>query len=156
LAYERGKATLILVNKWDKIKKDNAAVGRYVEDIREKVKFMDFAPMIFISAETGQRVPKIFEVVDRIYEQYTKRIPTAQLNALIEKSVQKNPVPRYRNKPVQIFYATQTKIKPPTFVFFVSHVQGIHFSYERYLMNQIREHFGFDHVPLKLVFRSKR
>jgi len=156
LAYERGKACVIVVNKWDKIKKDDSAAGRYVEDIREKVKFMDFAPVIFVSAETGQRVPKIFELVDRVYAQYTKRIPTAQLNALIEKSVQKNPAPRYRNKPVQIFYATQTKIKPPTFVFFVSHAQGIHFSYERYLMNQIREQFGFDHVPLKLVFRSRR
>ncbi|HRS97641.1 MAG TPA: ribosome biogenesis GTPase Der [Smithella sp.] len=156
LAYERGKVCIIVVNKWDKIKKDNAAVGRYVEDIRQKVKFMDFAPIMFVSAATGQRASKIFELADRVYEQYTKRIPTASLNALIEKSVQKNPAPRYRNKPIQIFYATQTDIKPPTFVFFVSHAQGIHFSYKRYLMNQIREQFGFDHVPLKLVFRTKR
>jgi GTP-binding protein len=156
LAYERGKACIIVVNKWDKIEKDNSTVGKFVEDIKDKVKFLDFAPIIFISAVTGQRAPKIFELIDKVYEQYTKRIGTSPLNDMVEKSVRRNPMARYQNRQMNISYATQTDVKPPTFVFFVSHAKGIHFSYERYLMNQIRETFGFDSVPLKLVFRKKR
>jgi GTP-binding protein len=156
LAFERGKACIIVVNKWDKIEKDNSTVGKFVEDIKDKIKFMDFAPIIFISAVTGQRAPKIFDLVDKVYEQYTKRIGTSPLNDLVTKSVQRNPMARYSNRQMHISYATQTDIKPPTFVFFVSNTKGIHFSYERYLMNQIRETFGFDSVPLKLVFRKKR
>ena len=117
---------------------------------------MDFAPIIFISAVTGQRAPKIFELIDKVYDQYTKRIGTSLLNDLVEKSVQKNPMARYANRQMHISYATQTDVKPPTFIFFVSNTKGIHFSYERYLTNQIRETFGFDSVPLKLVFRKKR
>jgi GTP-binding protein len=156
LAYERGKAGIIVVNKWDKIEKDNTTVGKFVEDIKAKIKFLDFAPIIFISAVTGQRAPKIFDLINTVYEQYTKRITTAQLNVLVEKAVQRNPMPRYQNRQMQISYATQTDVKPPTFVLFVNNTKGIHFSYERYLMNQIRESFGFDSVPLKLVFRKKR
>jgi len=156
LAFERGKACIIVVNKWDKIEKDNSTVGKFVEDIKDKIKFMDFAPIIFISAVTGQRSPKIFELIDKVYSQYTKRIDTSPLNDLIEKSVQRNAMALYSNRQMHISYATQTDVKPPTFVFFVSNVKGIHFSYERYLMNQIRETFGFDSVPLKLVFRKKR
>ena len=156
LAFERGKACIIVVNKWDKIKKDNSTVGKFVDDIKDKIKFMDFAPIIFVSAITGQRAPKIFELIDKVYDQYTKRIGTSPLNDLVEKSVRKNPMARYANRQMHISYATQTDVKPPTFVFFVSNTKGIHFSYERYLTNQIRETFGFDSVPLKLVFRKKR
>lgn len=156
LAYERGKACIIIVNKWDKIEKDNFTVGKFIEDIKDKIKFMDFAPIIFISAVTGQRAPKIFDLIKDIYSQYTRRIDTSSLNALLEKSVRKNPLPRYQNKQVHIYYATQTNVKPPTFIFFVSNAKGIHFSYERYLMNQIRAALGFDSVPLKFIFRRKR
>lgn len=156
LAYERGKACIVVVNKWDKIKKDDSTVGKFVNDIKDKVKFLDFAPIIFISAVTGQRAPKIFDFINTVYEQYTKRIGTSLLNDVIEKSVRKNPVPRYQNRQMHIAYATQTDIKPPTFVLFVSNSKGIHFSYERYIINQIREAFGFDSVPLKLLFRKKR
>ena len=156
LAYERGKACIIVVNKWDKIEKDNSTVGKFVEDIKDKIKFMDFAPIIFISAVTGQRAPKIFDLIDEVYSQYTKRIGTSPLNDLVEKSVKKNPMARHQNRQMHISYATQTDVKPPTFVFFVSNTKGIHFSYERYLINQIRETFGFDSVPLKLIFRKKR
>ncbi len=156
LAYERGKACIIVVNKWDKIKKDNSTVGKFVENIKDKIKFMDFAPIIFISAVTGQRAPKLFELIDKVFDQYTKRIGTSPLNDLVEKSVRSNPMARYANRQMHISYATQTDVKPPTFVFFVSNTKGIHFSYERYLMNQIRDGFGFDSVPLRLVFRKKR
>ncbi len=156
LAYERGKACIIVVNKWDKIKKDNAIVGKYVEKIKETLKFMDFAPIIFISAVTGQRAPKIFNIIDDIYSQYTKRVDTSALNTLLENITRKNPLPLYQNKRVRIFYATQVDIKPPSFVFFVSAVKGIHFSYRRFLTNQIREKFDFNVVPIKIIFRKKR
>jgi GTPase len=156
LAYERGKACIIVVNKWDKIEKDNATVGKFVEDIKDELKFMDFTPIIFVSALTGQRAPKIFDVIDEIYIQYTKRVGTSQLNTLVEKAIQKNPLARYQGREMHISYATQTAVKPPTFVFFVSNVKGIHFSYERYLINQIREQFGFEQVPIKIIFRKKR
>lgn len=156
LAYERGKACIIVVNKWDKIEKDNSTVGKFVEDIKDKIKFMDFAPILFISALTGQRAPKIFELINEVYSQYTKRVDTSPLNNLVERSVRKNPMARYQNRSMSISYATQTGIKPPTFIFFVPHAKGVHFSYERYLMNSIRSEFGFDKVPIKLIFRKKR
>ena len=156
LAYERGKASIIVVNKWDKIVKDNATVGKFVEDIHDKIKFMDFAPIVFISALTGQRAPKIFDVIHEVYSQYTKRVDTSPLNDLVEKCVRKNPMARFQNRGMGISYATQTGIKPPTFVFFVPHARGVHFSYERYLINSIRSEFGFDKVPIKLIFRKKR
>ena len=156
LAYERGKACIIVVNKWDKIEKDNATIGRYVADIREKIKFMDFAPIIFVSAASGQRVPKIFELIDAVYSQYTKRVDTSPLNTLVEKALLKNPMGRYRNRSMSVSYVTQTGIKPPSFVFFVPSPEGVHFSHERYLANCIREECGFDKVPLRLIFRKKR
>ncbi len=156
LAYEHGKACILVVNKWDKIEKDNATVGRYVADIKDKLKFLDFAPILFISAVTGQRAPKIFGLIDEVYEQYTKRVGTSPLNDLVERALRKNPMPRYQNRAMGIGYATQIGVKPPTFVFFVSQAKGVHFSYERYLKNVIREEFGFDKVPLRLIFRKKR
>ncbi len=156
LAYERGKACIIVVNKWDKIEKDNATVGKFVEDIHDKIKFMDFAPILFISALTGQRAPKIFDLINEVYSQYSKRVDTSPLNDLVEKCVRKNPMARFQNRSMSISYATQTGVKPPTFIFFVPHAKGVHFSYERYLMNAIRSEFGFDKVPIKLIFRKKR
>ncbi|HPC86674.1 MAG TPA: ribosome biogenesis GTPase Der [Smithellaceae bacterium] len=156
LAYERGKACIIVVNKWDKIEKDNATVGKFVEDIHDKIKFMDFAPILFISALTGQRAPKIFDLINEVYSQYSKRVDTSPLNDLVEKCVRKNPMARFQNRSMSISYATQTGIKPPTFILFVPHAKGVHFSYERYLMNAIRSEFGFDKVPIKLIFRKKR
>ncbi len=156
LAHERGKACIIVVNKWDKIEKDNTTIGKFVADIKDKIKFMDFAPILFISAVTGQRAPKIFEAINEVYGQYTQRVETSPLNDLVEKSVRKNPMARYQNRTMGISYATQTGIKPPTFVFFVPNPKGVHFSYERYLMNSIRDEFGFDKVPLRLIFRKKR
>lgn len=156
LAYERGKACIIIVNKWDKVSKDNATVGKYVASVKEKIKFMDFAPILFISALTGQRAPKIFDVINQVYSQYSKRVDTSPLNDLVEKAGRKNPMGRYQNRAMSISYATQIDVKPPTFVFFVPNPKGVHFSYERYLMNSIREEFGFDKVPLKMIFRKKR
>ncbi len=154
--FEKGTACIIVVNKWDRVAKDNQTVGEYVKDIKDKIKFMDYAPIIFVSALTGQRVVKIFDLVEKVYGQYTKRVSTAELNKKLGEIVAQNPLPRFHNREQRISYATQASIKPPAFAFFVGHPQGIHFSYERFLLNQFREAFGFDSVPIRLFFRKKR
>ena len=156
LVFEKGIACIIVVNKWDRITKDNQTVGEYVKEIQDKIKFMDFAPILFISALTGQRVVKIFDLVEKVYGQYTKRVGTSELNKKVRDIVATHPLPRFENREQQISYATQTSVKPPTFVFFVGKPRGIHFSYERFLLNQLREAFAFDSVPLRILFRKKR
>ena len=155
LALEKGVLCIVVVNKWDLIVKDNSTVGEYVEKIKDELKFLDFAPIVFISALTGQRVQNIFEIIEEAYAQYTKRISTADLNKKIREFVGENPAPRHRNRPNAISYATQTGVKPPTFVLFVKDPKAIHFSYRRYLVNRIRETFGFEKTPIKLFFRKK-
>ncbi|HQG34759.1 MAG TPA: ribosome biogenesis GTPase Der, partial [Syntrophales bacterium] len=155
LAYERGTACIIVVNKWDLVAKDNATVGIYVKDIREKAKFLDFAPIVFISALSGQRVARIFELIEKVYEQYTRRISTGDLNRVAREFTDRNPPSRSGGRPNTFAYVTQVAVKPPTFIFFARDPQAIHFSYERYLANQLREAFGFDAVPLRIFFKKK-
>ena len=155
LAYERGVACILILNKWDLLEKDNSTIGNYVKNVKDKLKYLDFAPIISVSALTGQRLIKIFDLIDMVYDEYTKRVSTSSLNAQLEKILERMPPSRYRNRPNKINYATQTSVKPPTFVFFVSEPKAIHFSYERYLANRIREDFDFGHVPLKMIFRKK-
>lgn len=156
LALEKGVACILVVNKWDLVEKDNSTVGVYVNRLREELKFLQFAPIAFVSALTGQRLGRIFELVDAVWAQYTRRIATADLNAQLERYIAENPVPLYRNRPNKIVYATQPRVKPPTFVFFVREPRAIHFSYERYLTNRIREGLGFESVPIRLIFRKRR
>ncbi|MBN1662778.1 MAG: ribosome biogenesis GTPase Der [Deltaproteobacteria bacterium] len=156
LAFEKGTACIIVVNKWDLVEKDERTSGTYAMDIKDKLKFMDFTPIIFVSALSGQRVVKIFEFVEKVYGQYTKRVNTAELNNAVGAFLRANPPPQYRNKSNPVSYATQVAVKPPTFIMFVGDPKKIHFSYERYLINQLREAFGFDHVPIRLYFRKKR
>ena len=156
LALEKGVACILVVNKWDLVEKDNSTVGVYVNRLREELKFVQFAPIAFVSALTGQRLGRIFELVDAVWAQYTRRIATADLNAQLERYIAENPVPLYRNRPNKIVYATQPRVKPPTFVFFVREPRAIHFSYERYLTNRIREGLGFESVPIRLIFRKRR
>jgi len=155
LALEKGVACILVVNKWDLVEKDNSTVGLYVNRLRDELKFLQFAPIAFVSALTGQRVGRIFELIDAVWAEYTKRIPTAELNAQVEGYVAENPVPLYRNRPNKIVYATQPRVKPPTFVFFVREPKAIHFSYERYLANRLREGLGFERVPIRLIFRKR-
>lgn len=155
LAYERGTACILVVNKWDLVAKDNETVGLYVKDIKEKSKFLDFAPIIFISALSGQRVVKIFDIVEKVFEQYTRRITTGDLNRVVRELTDKNPPPRAGGRPNTFAYVTQVAVKPPTFIFFVRDPKAVHFSYERYLINQLREAFGFDAVPLRVFFKKK-
>ncbi|MDO9530461.1 MAG: ribosome biogenesis GTPase Der [Syntrophales bacterium] len=155
LAFERGVVCIIVVNKWDLIKKDNSTMGNYVRDIKEKLKFLNFAPTLFVSALTGQRVMKIFDTIETAYIQYTRRVQTSILNNKVQEFLEINPPPRYQRKAHNFSYVTQASVKPPTFVFFVHEPKAVHFSYQRYLTNKIREEFGFDHVPIKIILRKK-
>ncbi|SEM43003.1 GTP-binding protein [Syntrophus gentianae] len=155
LAFEKGRAVILVVNKWDRIAKDNSTVGRYVKDIQDRLKFMDFAPMIFVSALSGQRVTKIFALVEEVYRQYTARIGTGELNRKVTEIVAQNPPPQYAKKGHPFNYVTQVAVKPPTFAFFVAKPSEIHFSYERFLINSLRNAFGFTEVPIRIVFRKK-
>ena len=152
---ESGKGCIIAVNKWDIPEKDNSTVGKYVEEIKDKIKFMDYAPIVFISALTGQRVKKIFDAALLVYEHYNNRVPTAALNETAKLFFSYKAPARYRGIENTFFYMTQASTKPPTFVFFVREPKEIHFSYERYIINRLRETFGFEHSPIKIVFRKK-
>lgn len=156
LIYERGKGCIIVVNKWDLPEKETNTAKEYAERIRWKVKFLQFAPVIFVSALTGQRVFKILELVEDVLEQLKARISTAQLNKFFEIFNRHHQPPIYKNKPIKVYYITQTDIKPPTFVAFVNYPEGIHFSYERFLVNRIREAFTLDKVPIRLYFRKRQ
>ncbi|MEK7374511.1 MAG: ribosome biogenesis GTPase Der [Thermodesulfobacteriota bacterium] len=155
LAMEKGTACILVVNKWDLVEKDNSTIGTYVEDIRYNSKFLEFAPIIFVSALSGQRVTKIFALIERVYAQYTRRVETGELNRKIREIIEANPPPGRQSRPHIFNYITQVAIKPPSFVLFVRNPDNIHFSYERYLVNRIREAFGFAEVPIRLFFRKK-
>jgi len=155
LAMEKGTACILVVNKWDLVEKDNSTIGTYVEDIRYNSKFLEFAPIIFVSALSGQRVTKIFALIERVYAQYTRRVETGELNRKIREIIEANPPPGRQSRFHIFNYITQVAIKPPSFVLFVRDPDNIHFSYERYLVNRIREAFGFAEVPIRLFFRKK-
>ncbi len=155
LAYERGVACVLILNKWDLIEKDNSTIGQHVQHVKDSLKYLDFAPIISISALTGQRVAKVFDIIDTVYDQYSKRVSTSLLNTKLAEFTAKMPPPRYRNTPNKINFATQISTKPPTFVFFVREPKALHFSYERYLSNKIHEEMGFENTPVRLIFRKK-
>jgi len=153
--HEKGKGCILIVNKWDLVEKDSQTMVRYEEEVRESLKYLSYAPILFISALTGQRVRKVLDVVDDVSEQTKKRIPTGQLNKYFGKWVEEFPPPLYKNRIVKMNYVTQVSISPPTFVIYTNNPQGVHFSYERYLMNKMREAFGFEGVSVRLLFRKK-
>lgn len=154
-AHNNGRAMLIVVNKWDLIEKDTDTAGKFVLDLKEKLKFLDYAPIIFISALTGQRVLKTLEFADRIYAQYNKRIATSAVNDALAQMVNAYHPPVYRGRPLKFYYASQSAVRPPTFVVFCNHPEGVHFSYQRYLVNQFREQFDFSETPVYLRFQQR-
>ncbi|MFC1856748.1 ribosome biogenesis GTPase Der [Thermodesulfobacteriota bacterium] len=154
-AYERGCGCIFLMNKWDLVEKDSNTVKRYVEELQREAKFLRFVPVLTISALSGLRVPKIFNMVDEVYGQYATRIGTGQVNKIFERATQKSEPSLYQGKRLKLYYTTQTSIKPPTFVCFVNYPEGIHFSYKRYLINQIRTEAGLDRTPIRIIFRKR-
>lgn len=153
--HEKGKGCILAVNKWDLVKKDSQTMTQYVRGVYENLKYLSYAPILFISALTGQRVNKVLDTIDQVAEEARKRIPTSTLNKALEVWVKRTPPPTFRTRQVKLNYMTQVSIAPPTFILYTNFPEGIHFSYERYLLNQIREDFGFTGVPIRLQFRKK-
>jgi GTP-binding protein len=145
----------VLLNKWDLLQKDSNTAKEYVDRFRYEAKFLSFAPVMTISALTGQRVTKIFKQVDEVYAQYARRIGTGPLNKIIEAALQKNEPSLHRGRRLKFYYATQIAAKPPTIVCFVNYPEGVHFSYKRYLINQVRQQAGLDKTPIRLIFRKR-
>ncbi|MDP2973024.1 MAG: ribosome biogenesis GTPase Der [Deltaproteobacteria bacterium] len=154
--HEKGKGCILVVNKWDLIEKDSQTIVRFEKKIYEDLKYLSYVPILFISALTGQRVKKVLDTIDRVAEEAEKRIPTSPLNKALEGWVKRFPPPSYRTRQVKLNYITQVSVAPPTFLIYTNFPEGIHFSYERYLTNKMRETFGFKGVPIRLQFRKKR
>ena len=156
LAHDAGRAAVILVNKWDDVNKDTATAGAMVKQIREEMPWLHYAEVQFVSALTGQRLQRILPCVERAVEQHRRRIPTAELNALLEEIVIRKPPPSRRGRISRIYYWTQVSVAPPTFVVFVNSPDRIHFSYRRFLVNRLYEAFGFTGTPLQIIVRARR
>ena len=154
--HESGRASVLVVNKWDLVKKDGKTSLRYTETMRQELGFMQYSPVVFLSALTKQRVTRIPEVVKYVAEQHAMRVSTSLLNQVVRDAVGINPPPSDRGRKLKIYYATQAAVKPPTIVFFVNDPELMHFSYLRFLENQLREAFGFEGTPLKLVVRPRQ
>ena len=156
IAHERGKGMIIAVNKWDAIEKNNKTVNEYTEKIRNKLSYMPYAELMFISAKTGQRLNKLFETIDAVIENHALRIATGVLNEIMAEAVALNQPPSDKGKRLRLYYITQVSVKPPTFVIFVNDKELMHFSYTRYIENKIREAFGFKGTPLKFIIRERK
>jgi GTP-binding protein len=154
-ALEAGKAVAFLVNKWDIVEKDDKTAHRFVEEIRNEFQFMRWAPVLFVSAKTRQRVHKILPLAREIAENHAMRIPTSTLNAVVQEATASVAPPSSGGRRLRIYYATQIAVKPPTIAFFVNDTELMHFSYQRYLENQLRQAFGFEGTPLRLTTRNR-
>ena len=156
IAHDRGKGIVIAVNKWDTITDKDKEIKKWQEEIKYQFGFMPYAEIMFISAKTGQRIPRLFETIDMVLENQTLRIQTGVLNEIITEAVAMQQPPSDKGKRLKIFYATQVSVKPPTFVIFVNSKELMHFSYTRYLENKVREAFGFKGTSLKFIIRERK
>ena len=154
-AHEAGKGIIIVVNKWDEIEKETGTLENYKKEVYDKLKYLSYAPIIFISAKTGQRVNKLFDLINYVAEQNSMRISTSVLNQVINEAIAIVQPPTDKGKRLKIFYGTQSSTKPPTFVIFVNNKELFHFSYERYIVNQIRKEFGLEGTPVRIIVREK-
>lgn len=155
-AHDKGKAIIIAINKWDLVSKDTHTTRSFEKDIRETLGFINYAPIVFISALTGQRITKLLELINLTNNNYNLRISTGILNDILNQAILMNQPPSDKGKRTKIFYGTQVSVRPPKFVLFVKNKELMHFSYERYLENQIRSHFGFDGTPIYFELRERR
>ena len=156
IAHERGKGIIIVVNKWDAIEKNDKTMYEYEKQIRNTLSYLPYAEIMYVSAETGQRLPKLYEMIDVVMENQTLRIATGVLNEIITEAVAMQQPPSDKGKRLKIYYSTQVSVKPPTFVIFVNDKELMHFSYLRYLENKIREAFGFRGTSLKFFVRERK
>ena len=155
-ALDRGKGCVIIGNKWDLTREKEITFEAFEDNVRYRLKFMEFAPILTVSAKSGMRVDKILPQAEKVFEEYSRRISTGPLNDCFEKAIQRNPMSSYRGKFLKMFYATQIKSKPPTFKCFLNFPEAIHFSYKRYLVNSIRKTFGLIGTPVRLILCGKK
>lgn len=155
IALEQGKACIIVVNKWDAVEKDGNTMNEYRKKLENDFSFMSFAPIMFISAKTGQRIDRLFEMIVFVHSQNSMRISTGKLNDVLAGATARVQPPTDKGKRLKIYYMTQASTRPPTFVFFVNNAELFHFSYQRYLENQIREVFGLDGTPVRFIIRER-
>ena len=155
LSHEAGKASIIVVNKWDLVEKENSTVKEFTDKIRTALSYMPYAPIIFVSAKTGQRVVKLFEHINYVNEQASLRISTGMLNDVLADATSRVQPPTDKGKRLKVYYMTQTSVKPPEFVIFVNDAELFHFSYQRYIENCLRETFGFNGTPIKIIVRQR-
>ena len=156
IAHDRGKAVIIAVNKWDAVEKDDKTIYRFTEKVRNTLSFMQYAEILFISAKTGQRLPKLYETIDMVSENHAMRIQTGVLNEIMAEAVALQQPPSDKGRRLKLYYITQASVKPPTFVIFVNDKELMHFSYTRYIENQIRDTFGFKGTPLRFIIRERK
>lgn len=154
-AEEAGKGILFVVNKWDALEKDEKTMNRFNEDIRKNFLFLDYAPIAYVSAKTKQRVRSLFEMIVTISENHSMRIQSSVLNEVVEDAIARNPAPTDKGKRLRIYYSTQVAVRPPAFVVFVNDTELMHFSYERFLRNRLRESFGFEGTPIRIITRAR-
>lgn len=154
-AHEAGKGIIIVVNKWDEVNKETGTLEKYKKEVYQKLSYLTYAPVIFISAKTGQRVEKLFPLINKVANQNSMRISTSMLNNVINEAIAVVQPPTDKGKRLKIFYATQATTKPPTFVVFVNNKELFHFSYERYLVNNLRNNFGLEGTPIRVIAREK-
>ncbi|MBC6117921.1 ribosome biogenesis GTPase Der [Listeria innocua] len=155
-AHDAGRAIIIVVNKWDAINKDEKTINVWTEDIREQFQFLSYAPIVFVSAKTKQRLNNLFPLINQVSDNHSLRVQSSMLNDVISDAVAMNPSPMDKGKRLKIFYTTQVAVKPPTFVVFVNDPELMHFSYERFLENRIREAFPFDGTPIRVIARKRK
>ena len=155
-AHEAGKGLIIVVNKWDLVEKETGTFEKFKQEVYQKLSYLTYAPIIFISAQTGKRVDKLFELIHKVANNNAMRISTAMINQVINEAIAVVQPPTDKGKRLKILYTTQASTKPPTFVFFVNNKELFHFSYERYLLNQIRSNFGLEGTPIRTIIREKK
>lgn len=156
IAHERGKGVIIAVNKWDAVEKNDKTIYRFTEKVRNTLAYMPYAELIFISAKTGQRLNKLYETIDMVIENHSLRVATGVLNEIMTEAVALQQPPSDKGKRLRLYYMTQVSVKPPTFVIFVNDKELMHFSYQRYIENKIRESFGFKGTPLHFIIRERK
>ena len=155
IAHEAGKAVIIVINKWDAVEKDNNTVNQYTKEVRVALSYMPYAPIIYVSALTGQRCAQIYELINQVYAESRKRVTTGMLNDLLNDATNRVQPPSDKGKRLKVYYMTQTSVAPPTFVIFCNSEELFHFSYRRYIENCIRDAFGFNGTPIKMVIRQR-
>ncbi len=156
IAHDRGKGLIVAVNKWDAVEKDDKTIYKFTNKVREVLSFMPYAEILFISAETGQRLPKLFECIDMVLANQSMRVGTGVLNEIMSEAVALQQPPSDKGKRLKLYYITQVAVKPPTFVIFVNDKELMHFSYTRYIENKIRDTFGFKGTSLKFIIRERK